>query len=280
MHRDRSLPLKINIKPVPPFFLVTLSAASVSSFTSPLSPSPFGLSSTTLYGNGNSFGKSFRITTYGESHGGVIIDGCPPRLPLTRDEIQVELDRRRPGQSRITTPRDEADSVEILSGVDPGSELTLGTPISMIVRNKDQRSKDYLENDMSLSYRPSHADATYDAKYGVRAVAGGGRSSARETIGRVAAGAVAKKILDISNKVEILGYVSKVQEVDCDVDPDTFTLEDVEANIVRCPDQAAAEKVRIHEKRSAELTMKNASEAPGELAITVPAQIHGQAAPA
>ncbi|GMI06636.1 hypothetical protein TrLO_g3189 [Triparma laevis f. longispina] len=226
--------------------LVTLSAASVSSFTSPLSPSPFGLSSTTLYGNGNSFGKSFRITTYGESHGGgvgVIIDGCPPRLPLTRDEIQVELDRRRPGQSRITTPRDEADSVEILSGVDPGSELTLGTPISMIVRNKDQRSKDYLENDMSLSYRPSHADATYDAKYGVRAVAGGGRSSARETIGRVAAGAVAKKILDISNKVEILGYVSKVQEVDCDVDPDTFTLEDVEANIVRCPDQAAAEKM-------------------------------------
>ncbi|GMH61278.1 hypothetical protein TrVE_jg1583 [Triparma verrucosa] len=229
-----------------------LSVLPVSSFAPPLKP--YSPSSTKLHGNGNSFGKSFRITTYGESHGGgvgVIIDGCPPRLHLNREEIQKELDRRRPGQSRITTPRDEADSVEILSGVDPGSSLTLGTPISMIVRNKDQRSKDYLENDMSLSYRPSHADATYDAKYGVRAVAGGGRSSARETIGRVAAGAVAKKILDIDNKVEILGYVSKVQEIGCDVDPDAFTLDDVEANIVRCPDQSAAETMlaRIDEIR-------------------------------
>ena len=142
---------------------------------------------------------------------GVILDGCPPRLPITRDEVQMELDRRRPGQSRITTPRDEADSVEILSGVDP-SGVTLGTPISMIVRNKDQKSGDYLNNDLLVSYRPSHADATYDAKYGVRAIAGGGRSSARETIGRVAAGAVAKKILDVYSGVEVRRRWSKARK--------------------------------------------------------------------
>ena len=171
-----------------------------------------------------------------------MVDGCPPRLSITEEEVQEELDRRRPGQSRITTPRSETDTVSILSGLDP-TNLTLGTPISMLVKNKDQRSNDYLGNDMSLAYRPSHADATYDAKYGVRAVAGGGRSSARETIGRVAGGAIAKKILRINNDVEILGYVSKVQELGCDVDDDTFTLEEVEANIVRCPDQAAADKM-------------------------------------
>ena len=138
-------------------------------------------------GTGNSFGKVFRISTFGESHGGgvgVIVDGCPPNIKLTNDDIQYELNRRKPGQSRLTTPRDEEDIAEILSGTYEG--VTLGSPIGIIVRNKDQRSKDY--EDMAVKYRPSHADATYDAKYGVRAIAGGGRSSARETIGRVAAG--------------------------------------------------------------------------------------------
>jgi chorismate synthase len=205
-------------------------------------------------GTGNSFGRVFRISTWGESHGGgvgVTLDGCPPRIPITREEIQVDLDRRRPGQSRITTPRNEADAVEILSGLNP-EDITLGTPLAMLVRNKDQRSGDYLENDMSVAYRPSHADATYDAKYGVRAIAGGGRSSARETIGRVAAGAVARKILKMYNNIEVLAYVSKVQEIEAEnVDHDTFTMEDVDANIVRCPDEASAEKMleRIDEIR-------------------------------
>eukprot|EP00543_Licmophora_paradoxa_P003546 CAMPEP_0202451408 /NCGR_PEP_ID=MMETSP1360-20130828/9853_1 /ASSEMBLY_ACC=CAM_ASM_000848 /TAXON_ID=515479 /ORGANISM="Licmophora paradoxa, Strain CCMP2313" /LENGTH=440 /DNA_ID=CAMNT_0049069979 /DNA_START=27 /DNA_END=1349 /DNA_ORIENTATION=+ len=205
-------------------------------------------------GTGNSFGRVFRISTWGESHGGgvgVVLDGCPPRLPITREEVQIDLDRRRPGQSKITTPRNEADAVEIMSGLSPDG-LTLGTPIAMLVRNKDQRSQDYLENDMAVAYRPSHADATYDAKYGVRAVAGGGRSSARETIGRVAAGAIARKVLKQFNNIEILAYVSKVQNIEAtDVDHDTFTMEDVDANIVRCPDQDVAEKMleRIDEIR-------------------------------
>jgi len=205
-------------------------------------------------GTGNTFGRVFRISTWGESHGGgvgVTVDGCPPRIPLTRDEIQVDLDRRRPGQSRITTPRNEADAVEILSGI--GHEgTTIGTPIAMLVRNKDQRSGDYLENDMNIAYRPSHADATYDAKYGVRAIAGGGRSSARETIGRVAAGAIARKILKMYNDIEIVGYVSKVQDIAAEnIDEDKITHEDVDANIVRCPDEASAEKMleRIDEIR-------------------------------
>lgn len=210
---------------------------------------------TLTMGTGNSFGRVFRISTWGESHGGgvgVTLDGCPPRIQITRDEIQVDLDRRRPGQSRITTPRNEADAVEILSGVTP-DDLTTGTPIAMLVRNKDQRSQDYLDNDMKVAYRPSHADATYDAKYGVRAIAGGGRSSARETIGRVAAGAIARKILTQFNGIEVLAYVSKVQDIGCEVDDDTFTMEDVDANIVRCPDEAAAEKMlaRIDEIRKA-----------------------------
>ena len=205
-------------------------------------------------GTGNSFGRVFRISTWGESHGGgvgVTLDGCPPRIPLTREEIQKDLDRRRPGQSRITTPRNEADAVEILSGMSPDG-LSLGTPIAMLVRNKDQRSQDYLENDMNVAYRPSHADATYDAKYGVRAVAGGGRSSARETIGRVAAGAIARRILKMHNNIEILAYVSKVQEIECqNVDDDTFTQEDVDSNMVRCPDQESADRMleRIDEIR-------------------------------
>lgn len=178
-------------------------------------------------GTGNTFGKIFRISTYGESHGkgvGVIVDGCPPRIPLTAADIQAELDRRRPGQSRLTTPRNEEDTVEILSGVVDG--VTIGTPISLAVRNKDQKSQHY--DDMETRYRPSHADATYDAKYGVRAVAGGGRSSARETIGRVAAGAIAKKILSLYSGVEIIGYVRKVQDIEADnIDIDTITQENV-----------------------------------------------------
>jgi chorismate synthase len=205
-------------------------------------------------GTGNSFGRLFRISTWGESHGGgvgVQLDGCPPRIPLSREEIQYDLDRRRPGQSRITTPRNEADAVEIISGLTPDG-ITLGTPIAMLVRNTDQRSSDYLDNDMKVAYRPSHADATYDAKYGVRAVAGGGRSSARETIGRVAAGAIARKILKLYNNIEVLAYVSKVQDIEAkDINMDTFTMDDVDSNMVRCPDPIVAEQMleRIDEIR-------------------------------
>ncbi|QHU99441.1 chorismate synthase [Synechocystis sp. CACIAM 05] len=191
---------------------------------------------------GNTFGSLFRITTFGESHGGgvgVIIDGCPPRLEISPEEIQVDLDRRRPGQSKITTPRKEADQCEILSGVFEGK--TLGTPIAILVRNKDARSQDY--NEMAVKYRPSHADATYEAKYGIRNWQGGGRSSARETIGRVAAGAIAKKILAQFNGVEIVAYVKSIQDIEATVDTDTVTLEQVESNIVRCPDGECAEKM-------------------------------------
>ncbi|CAN8063156.1 unnamed protein product [Agarophyton chilense] len=196
-----------------------------------------------IMGLGNSFGRVFRISTWGESHGGgvgVTVDGCPPRLPLHRDEIQHDLDRRRPGQSRIVTPRNEPDAVEILSGVVDG--ITIGTPIAMLVRNKDQRSQDY--DTMAVSYRPSHADAAYDAKYGIRAVAGGGRSSARETIGRVAAGAVARKILKMYAGVDIVGYVKRVRDIEAPlVNPTTVTMEQVDSNIIRCPDEVAAEKM-------------------------------------
>lgn len=188
---------------------------------------------------GSTFGHLFRISTFGESHGGgvgVVIDGCPPLIEISAEEIQVELDRRRPGQSKITTPRNEADHCEILSGIVDGK--TLGTPIAIMVRNKDQRSQDYTE--MAVKYRPSHADATYDAKYGIRAVAGGGRSSARETIGRVAAGAIAKKILQQSG-VEIVAYVKQIKDLEAVIDPNTVTLDQVESNIVRCPDPDCAE---------------------------------------
>ncbi len=184
---------------------------------------------------GSTFGHLFRITTFGESHGGgvgVIIDGCPPQLEISAEEIQFELDRRRPGQSKITTPRKEADTCEILSGVFEGK--TLGTPIAILVRNKNTRPQDY--DEMAQKYRPSHADATYDAKYGFRNWQGGGRSSARETIGRVAAGALAKKILHQVAKVEVIAYVKRIKDLEGVVDPNTVTLADVESNIVRCPD--------------------------------------------
>jgi chorismate synthase len=197
---------------------------------------------------GNTFGHLFRITTWGESHGGgvgVVVDGCPPRLPLTEADIQPELDRRRPGQSRIVTPRQEADRVQILSGTFEGR--TLGTPISMWVANEDQRPEAYTE--MATKFRPSHADYTYQAKFGIRAWPGGGRTSARETIGRVAAGAIAKKLLRERHGVEVLAYVKQVQKLVADVDTEKVKLKDVESNIVRCPDTATAEKmIRLIER--------------------------------
>ncbi len=194
---------------------------------------------------GNTFGHLFRLTTWGESHGdavGVVVDGCPPRLPLEEGDIQRELDRRRPGQSAISTQRREGDKAEILSGVFDG--LTLGTPILISVWNQDARSKDYEE--MRTLYRPSHADYTYQAKYGIRNWKGGGRASARETIGRVAAGAIAKKILGMEHGVEIVGYVKQVSTLKAEVDSDAVTQQDVESNAVRCPDQDMA--VRMEER--------------------------------
>src|SRR5271163_2155781 len=191
---------------------------------------------------GNSFGHLFRITTWGESHGGgvgVVVDGCPPRLALTEADIQPDLDRRRPGQSAIVTPRQEADRVQILSGTFEGK--TLGTPISMWVKNEDARPEAYSE--MASKFRPSHADYTYQAKFGIRNWQGGGRTSARETIGRVAAGAVAKKLLREQFGVEVLAYVKQVQRLMAEVNPDTVKFKEIEANIVRCPDPVAAEKM-------------------------------------
>jgi chorismate synthase len=191
---------------------------------------------------GNTFGHLFRITTWGESHGGgvgVVIDGCPPRLELSEADIQVELDRRRPGQSKVTTPRQEADRCEILSGLFEGR--TLGTPIAILVRNEDARPQSYA--DFKDKYRPSHADYTYEAKYGIRNWQGGGRASARETIGRVAAGAVAQKLLRQACGTEIVAWVQQVHTVGAAVDADTVTREQVESTIVRCPDEATAERM-------------------------------------
>ncbi|MBI3876347.1 MAG: chorismate synthase [Verrucomicrobia bacterium] len=197
---------------------------------------------------GNTFGQLFRITTFGESHGGgvgVIVDGCPPRLALTEADIQPDLDRRRPGQSKLVTPRKESDTVQILSGTFEGR--TLGTPIAMLVKNEDARSEAYTE--MKSKFRPSHADYTYFAKYGLRAWPGGGRASARETIGRVAAGAIAKKILRERFGVEVLACVLQVQKLIATVDPEKLTLQQIESNIVRCPDAAMAGKmIRLIER--------------------------------
>jgi chorismate synthase len=196
----------------------------------------------------NTFGHLFRITTWGESHGGgvgVVVDGCPPRLALTEADIQPDLDRRRPGQSRIVSPRKEADQVQILSGTFEGK--TLGTPISMWVRNEDARSEAYAE--MATKFRPSHADYTYQAKFGIRNWQGGGRTSARETIGRVAAGAIAKKLLRVRYGVEVLAYVKQVQRIIAKVDPEKVRTQQIESNIVRCPDPVVAERmIRLIEK--------------------------------
>ena len=196
----------------------------------------------------STFGEVFRIHTFGESHGGgvgVVIDGCPPRVPVSLENIQRELDRRRPGQSEIVTPRKEADTAEVLSGLHDG--LTLGSPISIMVRNTDQRPGAY--DEMALKYRPSHADYAYDAKYGIRAASGGGRSSARETIGRVAAAAVARQVLDTLHPgIEVLAWVKSIQDLNADVDPGSITSEVIESNIVRTGDPAMAEIMIEHIK--------------------------------
>ena len=199
----------------------------------------------------NSFGHLFRITTWGESHGGgvgVVVDGCPPRLKLSEGDIQPDLDRRRPGQSKITTPRKESDTIQILSGLFEGE--TTGTPISMWVKNEDARSEAYSE--MATKFRPSHADYTYTAKFGIRNWQGGGRSSARETIGRVAAGAIAKKLLRERYGVEVLAYVKQVRDISATADVERVKASDVESNIVRCPDAVVAERMiaLIEEMRS------------------------------
>jgi chorismate synthase len=191
----------------------------------------------------NTFGQLFRVTTFGESHGGgigVVIDGCPPRIEISEAEIQRDLDRRRPGQSKLTTQRKEEDRCELLSGVFEGR--TLGTPIAILVRNKDARPEDYSE--IARKFRPSHADYTYEAKYGIRNWQGGGRASARETIGRVAAGAIAKKTLSaLYADLELVAYVTQIHKVTAKIDRSTVTMNDVEKNVVRCPDAAAAKKM-------------------------------------
>jgi chorismate synthase len=203
---------------------------------------------------GNSFGKAFVVTTAGESHGPgnvVIVDGCPPGLPLSVEDLMVDLDRRRPGQSKVVTQRSESDTPEILSGVFEGR--TTGTSIAILVRNEDQKSRDY--SNIMDRYRPGHADYTFDAKYGFRDYRGGGRSSARETVARVAAGAIAKKILRTELGVEVLGYTKQIGELIADVDPNAVTLDQIETlpdgepNIVRCPDaKIALEMVELISK--------------------------------
>jgi len=197
---------------------------------------------------GNTFGQLFRVTTWGESHGaaiGAVVDGCPPLLALSEADIQPDLDRRAPGQSNLVTQRKESDTVRILSGVFEGK--TLGTPISLSIANDDQRSGDYRE--VAAKYRPSHADYTYDAKYGHRDYRGGGRTSARETASRVAAGAIARKLLAGRYAVEIVAWVSKVERVWVDCDVETVTREAVEQTPIRCPDPAiAAEMIEIVQK--------------------------------
>ena len=192
---------------------------------------------------GNTFGHLFRVTTFGESHGGgigVVIDGCPPRIAISEADIQRELDRRRPGQSKITTQRKEEDRCEILSGVFEGK--TLGTPLTVMVRNKDVRPEDYKE--IAGKFRPSHADYTYEAKYGIRNWQGGGRASARETIGRVAAGAIAKKILSMFYPdFEIVAYVTQVHDIVAKIDRTAVKMKDVENDTVRCPDPSAAKQM-------------------------------------
>ncbi len=191
---------------------------------------------------GNSFGKLFKITTCGESHGGavgVIVDGCPSGLAISEEEIQTELDRRKPGQSSITTPRKEGDIIHILSGVFEGK--TTGTPILLLTYNADMRPEDY--DKLKNLYRPSHADFTYFMKYGMRDFRGSGRASARETLARVAAGAIAKKYLKQNLDVDIISFVEQVGDVRAEIDYKKVTPRDIDANMVRCPDQKAAKKM-------------------------------------
>lgn len=191
---------------------------------------------------GNSLGQLFKITTCGESHGGavgVIVDGCPPGLSITDAEIQQELDRRKPGQSSITTPRKETDQIHIFSGVFEGK--TTGTPILLLAYNHDMRPEDYSE--LKDIYRPSHADFTYQLKYGIRDFRGSGRASARETLARVAAGAIAKKFLKEHLNVDILSFVEQVGNIRTDMDQNKVTMEAIENNSVRCPDPEVAEKM-------------------------------------
>jgi len=190
---------------------------------------------------GNSFGNLFRISTFGESHGvalGVVIDGCPPGILLDIDFMEKEMARRKPGQSKIVTQRQEGDAFEILSGVYEGS--TTGTPIGIIIRNEDQKSKDY--SHLTDNYRPSHADFTYNQKYGFRDHRGGGRSSARETAARVVAGSIAKQLL-MQYGISIQAYVNSVGDIHLDKHYSTLNLAATEDNIVRCPDAATAEKM-------------------------------------
>lgn len=200
---------------------------------------------------GSSFGRLFRVTTFGESHGGgvgCVVEGCPPRLELDLEAVQAELTRRRPGQSALTTQRKEPDQVEVLSGLFEGR--TLGSPIAMVVHNKDADPRAY--EPFRDRYRPSHADFTTDARYGVRAWAGGGRASARETIGRVAAGAVARQVLSSLGGVEVVAWVDRVKDVEADVDSASVRAAAVDAHITRCPDPAAADRMEavIREARS------------------------------
>lgn len=191
---------------------------------------------------GSSFGNIFRITTWGESHGkgiGVVVDGCPAGLPLSEEDIQIFLNRRKPGQSKFTTPRKEGDQVEILSGVFEGK--TTGTPISMVVWNENQKSKDYSE--IASYYRPGHADYTFDMKYGFRDYRGGGRSSGRETIGRVAGGAIAIKLLN-SMGIDFLTYSKSIGSVECN--PANFNADIISQNPLYMPDAEAAEKAQAY----------------------------------
>lgn len=192
---------------------------------------------------GNTFGRALRITTFGESHGGglgVVVDGFPAGHPFPHARIAAQMARRRPGQGKLTSPRQEADAVELLSGVEPESGRTLGTPIAMMVRNSDARSHHY--DDLADLYRPSHADYTYEAKYGLRAAAGGGRASARETVGRVAAGALAEDLLEVMHGIRIVAYVAEVAGIGgAEVDEAALGREQVDAHAVRCPDGQVAE---------------------------------------
>tara|TARA_Y100000590_G_scaffold461310_2_gene622601 strand:+ start:259 stop:1344 length:1086 start_codon:yes stop_codon:yes gene_type:complete len=222
---------------------------------------------------GSMFGSVFRISTWGESHGdavGVVVDGCPAGLVLSEKDIQPELDRRRPGQSSITTQRQESDRAEILSGVFDGK--TLGTPILISVGNSDARGRDY--EHMRDVYRPSHADYTYQAKYGIRNWKGGGRASARETIGRVAAGAIGRKLLSVKYGTEIVAYVKSVSNIESPVDLNNVSRDQVDANIARVPDSDVAKTIirRIDEARKdgdslggiIELVIRNMPEGLGE----------------